>query len=129
MSVRGSAWQRFAQGVVVVMLGLFLLTPAVAQDGSKKSADKQDKSETPVFRKVKTRAQPMYPELARRMKLSGVVKLELTIAPDGKVKSVKVLGGHPLLADAAMDAVRRWVYEPAHEQTVQVVDVKFSEAE
>lgn len=77
------------------------------------------------MRKIKSRAQPLYPELARRMKLSGVVKLELIIAADGKVKSAKVLGGHPLLAESAMDAVRRWVYEPAHDQTVQVVEVKF----
>ena len=97
----------------------------MAQDGSKKSPEK---SETPVLRKIKSRAQPVYPELARRMKLSGSVRLELIIAPDGKVKSAKVLGGHPLLAEAALDAVRRWVYEPGHEQTVQVVDIRFFDA-
>jgi TonB family protein len=70
----------------------------------------------------------MYPELARRMKLAGLVKLELTIAPDGKVKNVKVVGGHPLLAESAADAAKKWVYEPAHEQTVAIVDVKFEQS-
>jgi TonB family protein len=64
--------------------------------------------------------------MARHLKLAGVVKLELTIAPDGKVKNVKVLGGHPLLAEAAVDAAKRWMYEPAHEQTVDVIEIKFA---
>lgn len=122
MSDRKSGWSLFAQCLVAVALGFLFVTPAVAQDGSKKAPEK---SEGAVLRKIKSRAQPLYPELARRMKLSGVVKLELIIAADGKVKSAKVLGGHPLLAESAMDAVRRWVYEPAHDQTVQVVEVKF----
>lgn len=122
MSERKSGCLLFAHCVIAVLLGFVLITPAVAQDGSKKAPEK---SEGPVLRKIKSRAQPLYPELARRMKLSGVVKLELIIAADGKVKSAKVLGGHPLLAESAMDAVRRWVYEPAHDQTVQVVEVRF----
>ena len=125
MSDRRSGWSLFAECVIAVVLGFVVLTPAVAEDGSKKPPEK---SEVPVVRKIKLRAQPVYPELARRMKLSGVVRIELAIAPDGKVKSAKVLGGHPLLAEAAMDAVRRWVYEPAHDQTVQVVDIKFADA-
>ena len=122
MSGRKSGWLLFVQCVMAVALGFLFVTPTVAQEGSKKAPEK---SEQPVLRKIKSRAQPMYPELARRMKLSGTVKLELIIGPDGKVKSAKVLGGHPLLAESALDAVRRWVYEPAHDQTVQVVDVKF----
>lgn len=119
---RRSGWSLFTQCVVAVVLGFFLLRPAVGQEGSKS----QDKSQAPVLRKVKTRVQPMYPELARHMNLAGVVKLELTISPDGKVKSAKVLGGHPLLAEAALDAARRWIYEPAHEQTVDVIEIKFA---
>ena len=122
MSDRKSGWSLLAQCVIAVVLGFLFVTPAVAQDGSKKAPEK---SEGAVLRKIKSRAQPIYPELARRMKLSGVVRLELIIAADGKVKSAKVLGGHPLLAESALDAVRRWVYEPGHDQTVQVVDVKF----
>ncbi len=123
MSDRKSGWLLFVQSVVAVALGFLFVTPAVAQDGSKKA---QDKSVAPVLRKVKMRVQPMYPELARHMNLSGVVKLELIISPEGKVKSAKVLGGHPLLAEAALDAARRWMYEPAHEQTVDIVEIRFA---
>lgn len=123
MSQGRSGWSLFAQCVIAVVFGFLLLNPAVAQDGSKKS---QDKAQGPVLRKVKTRVQPMYPELARHMNLSGVVKLELIISPDGKVRSAKVLGGHPLLAEAALDAAKRWLYEPAREQTVDVIEIKFA---
>ena len=119
---RRSGWSLFTQCVVAVVLGFLLSRPAVGQEGSKS----QDKSQGPVLRKVKTRVQPMYPDLARHMNLAGVVKLELIVSPDGKVKSAKVLGGHPLLAEAALDAARRWIYEPAHEQTVDVTEIKFT---
>jgi TonB family protein len=123
VSRRKSGWLLFVQCVMAVSLGFLFVTAAVAQDTSKKA---QDKSAAPVVRKVKMRVQPMYPELARHMNLSGVVKLELVISPEGKVKSAKVLGGHPLLAEAASDAARRWTYEPAHEQTVEVVEIRFA---
>lgn len=122
MSHGRSGWWLFAQCVVAVVLGFLFLTPAVAQEASKS----QNKSQGPAVRKVKMHVQPVYPEMARHMKLAGVVKLELTIAPDGKVKNVKVLGGHPLLAEAAVDAAKRWTYEPAHEQTVDVIEIKFA---
>lgn len=66
-------------------------------------------------RKVVHRVTPVYPEVARRMRLSGQVRLEVVVAPDGKVKSVKTLGGHPLLVSAAEDAVKRWQFEPGSE--------------
>jgi outer membrane biosynthesis protein TonB len=49
---------------------------------------------------------PTYPEMAKRMQLVGVVKIELTIASDGRIKEAKVIGGHPILVDAAMAALR-----------------------
>ncbi len=61
--------------------------------------------------------QPSYPELARRMGLSGVVKIELVIAPDGEIRESKVIGGHPLLADAVLKAPRDWKYERAKSET------------
>ena len=76
-------------------------------------------------RKVKQRVTPQYPEIARRFNTSGVVKLSVEITPGGDVRSVKVLGGHPLLIPAAEDAVRKWKYEPAKESTTQVVEFEF----
>jgi protein TonB len=55
---------------------------------------------------------PEYPKMARQAGAKGQVKLVAAIGTDGKVKTVKVLSGHPLLQKAAMDAVRQWVYRP-----------------
>ena len=55
---------------------------------------------------------PEYPDIARQARVQGVVILECTISPQGKVTEVKVLRGIPLLDQAAMEAVRQWVYTP-----------------
>ncbi|MDX1978726.1 MAG: TonB family protein [Bryobacteraceae bacterium] len=56
---------------------------------------------------------PTYPPFAKQLKVSGNVRLEIRIAPDGKVVGVNALSGHPVLAAAAIEAARRWVYAPA----------------
>jgi TonB family protein len=76
-------------------------------------------------RKVKTRVSPSYPELARRMSVSGKVKIEVVITPDGHVRSTRVVGGHPLLVQACQDAVREWKFGAAPEETTQVVEFEF----
>jgi TonB family protein len=58
------------------------------------------------------RKEPDYPKLARQMGVKGIVELTATIGTDGKVKSVKVEKGHPLLTKAATDAEMQWVYRP-----------------
>ncbi len=55
---------------------------------------------------------PVYPEIATQARVQGVVILECTISPQGKVTDVKVLRGIPLLDQAAIDAVKQWVYTP-----------------
>jgi len=55
---------------------------------------------------------PVYPDIARQARVQGVVILECTISPQGKVTEVKVLRGIPLLDESAKDAVRQWVYTP-----------------
>jgi TonB family protein len=77
-------------------------------------------------RKVKQKITATYPELARHANIGGIVKLEATIAANGQVKNVKILGGHPLLAGAAEDALRRWKYEPSSGETTAVVEFKFT---
>jgi TonB family protein len=76
-------------------------------------------------RKVKTRVAPIYPELAKRMNVTGKVKIEVVITPDGHVKSTRVVGGHPLLVQACQDAVKEWKFVPAPEETTQVVEFEF----
>lgn len=79
-----------------------------------------------VIRKIKSRVDPVYPELARRMHISGTVKLQLVVGKDGTVKSTKVIGGPPLLIDATVDAVKRWKFEEAKEETTQAQEVKYN---
>ncbi|PYY14221.1 MAG: hypothetical protein DMG61_10640 [Acidobacteria bacterium] len=78
-----------------------------------------------AVRKVKVRVSPQYPELARKMNISGSVKLELLITANGQVKNVKTLGGHPLLIDAAQSAVKQWKYESGQEG-IEIVEIRFS---
>ena len=56
--------------------------------------------------------QPVYPKLARQGRIQGNVQLKAIISADGKIKTLSVVSGHPLLVDAAMDAVRHWTYQP-----------------
>jgi TonB family protein len=79
-------------------------------------------------RKVKSKAAPIYPELAKRMNVTGKVKIEVVIAPDGHVKTTSVVGGHPLLVQACQDAVKEWKFVPAPEETTQVVEFDFRTA-
>jgi protein TonB len=55
---------------------------------------------------------PTLPDLARQMAISGEVKLEITIATDGSVKKVRTISGHPILVQAATQAVQKWLYQP-----------------
>ncbi len=76
-------------------------------------------------RKIKTKTAPAYPELARRLSVSGKVKIEVVIAPDGHVKSTRVIGGHPLLVQVCEDAVKEWKFVPGPEETTQLVEFNF----
>jgi TonB family protein len=76
-------------------------------------------------RKIKTKTAPQYPDLARRMNVSGRVKIEVVITPDGRVKSTRVVGGHPLLVQACQDAVKEWKFVTAPEESTQVVEFEF----
>ena len=55
---------------------------------------------------------PQYPAQARQAHIQGTVILQAVIGKDGTVQSLHVLSGHPMLTQAAMDAVRRWRYKP-----------------
>jgi TonB family protein len=73
---------------------------------------------------------PAYPPLAKQARISGVVRLDVTIARDGTVSKVEVASGHPLLVPAALEAVRLWTYKPtlvngAPVEVITIVDVSF----
>ena len=79
-------------------------------------------------RKIKTKVAPAYPELAKQMGVSGTVKVQVTVAPNGTVKAAKALGGHPLLIDSAVQAVKKWKYEPEKDETTVIVQFNFTPA-
>ncbi len=76
-------------------------------------------------RKVKSRVEPSYPELARRMHIEGVVKIEVTVAPNGSVKDAKAVGGHPLFVAAALDAIKKWRFEASAAESTGIVEFRF----
>jgi TonB family protein len=80
-------------------------------------------------RAVKSRVAPVYPEIAKRMRISGVVRLEVTVDAEGKVTDVKPLSGNGMLSQAAQDAVRKWKFVPGPEQTIVNVDLNFAPAQ
>ena len=76
-------------------------------------------------RKLVKKVDPAYPELAQRMNLKGVVKVEIVIAANGSVQNITVLGGHPVLATAVTDAVKQWKYASGSEETKKTLEFKF----
>jgi len=78
-----------------------------------------------VDRKVKSKVSPVYPEIARKMGLSGNVKLQLVVGTNGEVKETKVIGGHPILVNAAVDAVKKWKFETASAESTGTVEFRF----
>jgi len=81
--------------------------------------------EAETGRKVVSKVTPAYPSLARDMHISGNVRVEAVVAPSGKVKLVEIKGGHPVLAQAAADAVSRWKWEPASRESRETVELRF----
>ncbi|HEY2820175.1 MAG TPA: TonB family protein [Candidatus Acidoferrum sp.] len=80
----------------------------------------------PVTRRpVRHLVTPAYPELARKLNLTGTARIEVTIGPDGSVKHTRILGGHPVLAAEAEHAAEKSTFEPAAAETVEVIEFKF----
>jgi protein TonB len=61
---------------------------------------------------VVTRVPPEFPEMAKQLKLSGVVEVEITVAENGGVESAKPVSGNPVLTKSAVDALKRWKFKP-----------------
>ena len=109
------AWGRSILTAVAVMT--FVLAAATAQQANEEAK-----------RKLKSRINPVLSDIARRMGLTGKVRIEVTIAPDGRVKSARALGGHPLLVQACLEAVKEWRYDAAPEESTQVVEFEFKQS-
>jgi len=76
-------------------------------------------------RKAITNPTPPYPEVAKRFRLVGTVKVQVVIGTDGRIKSVKPIGGHPVLLDAVKETLKDWKYVPANSETTTVLEFDF----
>ncbi len=77
-------------------------------------------------RAIKSRVAPVYPEIAKRMRITGAVKLEVIVDAQGKVTDVKTVSGNHMLAVAAEDAVRQWKFVSASSESNVSVEVNFA---
>lgn len=91
--------------------------PAIAQSQTAQSEE--------MLRRAKTKVQPAYPDLARKMNITGTVKIEVVVFPNGTVKEARVVGGHPVLSGAALEAAKKWRFEPAAAESSGIIDFKF----
>ena len=89
-------------------------------------ANAQDSTPPEAGRKVTYKVAPVYPDLARKVGVSGVVKLLTIVAPNGSVKSTEAVGGNPVLIRAAQDAVKGWKFAPAANETREIIELRFS---
>jgi TonB family protein len=92
-------------GNVVLAVGAPAASPAAAPNALQVAGAVQEAN---LLKKVA----PAYPELARQARIQGVVVLNAVIGKDGTVQSLSLVSGHPLLAPAALEAVKQWVYKP-----------------
>jgi TonB family protein len=104
----------------LLLCGLFLLSQAGAfQMSIQIEANEQG-------RKIKTRVNPEYPDLAVKARISGTARVQLTVSPEGTVKEVKELGGSPVLLAALVRAVKQWKYEAAPKESAVEVKAAFN---
>lgn len=96
------------QGAALVLL-VALAIPAKAED-----------------RAVKSRVAPAYPEIAKRMRITGVIVLSVTVDADGKVTDVKTISGNRALSIAAEDAVRKWKFMPGDGVATVEISINFA---
>lgn len=104
-----------------IAAALFLLLPVLMLAPSQTSA--QEASEG--SRKIVSKVIPQYPGLARAANVQGIVKADVIVSPTGKVQSIEVKGGHPVLAKAAQEALKEWKWESAAHETHEIIEIRF----
>ncbi len=109
-----------------VIAGVGLLAMLLGSVAVPRKASAQDTSAETAKRKVRSKVMPEYPPLAKQMNVSGKVKIEATITADGRVTDTHVIGGSPLLVNAAVEALKKWRFEPGPKETTEVVEFTFA---
>ena len=111
--------QRKVNGSIFLILLVLLFGVANAETV-------QDSDAPEHARKAISRVQPVYPELAKQMRVSGTVRLVAVVSPNGSVKFIEPVGGHPVLLKSAEDAVMKWKFMPAPKETKELIEIHFS---
>jgi len=104
-----------------MLMAAMILSGAVAPI----HAPAQQAQSEEILRRAKTKVAPVYPDLARKMGITGIVKVEVVVSPNGAVKEAHIVGGHPVLAASALDAAKKWRFEPSSTESTGVIDFKF----
>lgn len=99
-------------GVLVVLLLAVSTSPLRAQTA-------------PNLRKLVYKVAPKYPRELKQNEIGGIVRLSVSISPNGSVAKVTPVGGNPVLVDAATQAVKQWKYAPADRPTTTEVQLDF----
>src|SRR5258708_5543088 len=76
-------------------------------------------------RKALSNPAPTYPEVAKKLRLVGTVKVQVLIAADGRIKEKNFIGGHPILVNAVEEKLENWEYAPASGETKRQVEFNF----
>ena len=107
------------RGLAVTAMATLLAGGASAQEGEKRLRVASELQQA----KLVNNPMPVYPVLAKRGRVEGTVRLTATISKDGSVEKVETVSGHPILEQAAVEAVRKWKYRPTvlNGETVEVV--------
>jgi TonB family protein len=100
-------------GVIALGMVVFFQSTSFAQEPSE------------ATRKIVSKVVPDYPELARKMQITGTVRVEVTVASNGKAKFTQVVGGSPVLAKAAVDAIEKWKWAPGPQETKELIELNF----
>jgi TonB family protein len=99
----------------LVMISVLLGSLPLAAQSNESSSD----------RKVISRVEPEYPDALKRLYIGGVVRVEVDVAPNGVVRSTKLLGGSPILGQSTMKAIKQWRYAPAASEETLTVRLEF----
>jgi TonB family protein len=105
-----------------IAVALFVLLSVLSVNTRRAAAQEPTQSSS---RKLVTKVLPQYPGLARAANIQGSVRADVLVGPTGRVQSIEVKGGHPVLAQAAQDALKQWKWEPASHETHEIVEMRF----
>ena len=116
--VRADEWEKTFDKIEALKRKADALGPFPGEKGATEASSLREKG-NPIrvgwnVQEVKLtkRIEPVYPELAKRARVSGFVILQVTVDEEGNVSQINMLRGHPLFDDSAVQAVREWKYSP-----------------